>query len=114
MRILIRCTAFLLLLAGSSLAQVTTATILGTVTDATGAVIPDVTVTAINIETNLTRTAPTNRVGEYSIGFLPVGAYRVEVTLQGFKKFIQSGVILEVNRNARVDPVLEVGTISES
>jgi outer membrane receptor protein involved in Fe transport len=38
----------------------------------------------------------------------------VEVTLQGFKKFIQSGVMLEVNRNARVDPVLEVGTISES
>ncbi|HEV8130660.1 MAG TPA: carboxypeptidase regulatory-like domain-containing protein [Acidobacteriota bacterium] len=94
-------------------AQATTGTILGIITDPSGAVIPGVEVTAVNLGTNFTRTAPTNEEGQYTIRLLPVGEYRVEVALPGFRKFVQSGVILEVNRNARVDAVLQVGEQSE-
>ncbi len=95
-------------------AQVTTATILGTVADRTGAVVPGVTVTAVNTATNFSRSAATDEYGQYAIRFLPTGVYRVEVDSKSFKKFVQTGVILDINRSARVDPVLDLGTISES
>ena len=95
------------------LAQATTATISGTVTDSSGAIVPNIAVTAINVDTNLTRSANSNETGEYIIRFLPVGTYRVEVIGSGFKKYEQTGVVLDVSRNARVDPVLQVGAQSE-
>ncbi len=95
-------------------AQVTTVTISGTVSDATGAVVPGAQVTAINTETNFSRTATTDSLGQYSIQFLPIGPYRLEVSASGFKKFVQSGIVLEVSRNARVDPALEAGAVTET
>lgn len=95
-------------------AQVTPTSILGTVLDRSGAVVPGVTVTAVNVETNFTRQATTDASGQYAIRLLPTGAYRVEVNAPNFKKFVQTGIVLEVNRSARVDPVLEVGTLAES
>ena len=95
-------------------AQVTTASILGTVTDHSGGVVPSVTVTATNVETNFTRSAATSEAGQYQIGFLPTGTYRVEINSQGFKRFVREGIVLEINRSARVDPVLEVGAVTES
>jgi hypothetical protein len=103
----------LVLTAAQLNAQVTTSSIFGKVTDATGALIPGGEVTATQLETNFTRTAVTDEVGQYTINFLPLGRYRVEVSLPGFKKFMQTGVVLEVNRNARVDAVLQVGNVTE-
>ncbi len=104
----------LCLLAAPLMAQVTTAGIFGTVTDRSGAIVPGADVTVINTETNLTRSTKSEPDGQYSITALPLGPYRVEATLQGFKKFVQTGVVLDVARNARVDIALDLGPITES
>src|SRR5687768_8771128 len=100
--------------ATSAWAQVTTGTIQGTVKDSSGAVLPGVTVTATNTDTNVTRTAVTDSRGDYIARLLPVGTYRVETALDGFKRFVQSGIVVELSRAARVDPVLEVGATTEN
>src|SRR5256886_1029572 len=94
--------------------QVTTATIVGTVTDPGGAVVPSAQVTARNADTGLTRTAASNDEGSYRIEFLPVGKYSVEVALAGFKKALVSDIVLQVNDTARVDISLTVGQVSET
>lgn len=94
--------------------QATTGTILGTVTDSTGAVVPQAEVTATNTATNFTRQVASDAGGHYLIQYLPLGTYRVEVGVSGFKKFVQTGVVLEVDRNARVDARLEVGSVADS
>ena len=105
----------MLILTGLPLAaQVTTASIQGTVTDASGAVMQKVEVKATQLETNFTRSAFTDDSGQYAIKFLPVGNYRVDAAVPGFKTFTRIGIVLEVNRNARVDPVLQVGAPSET
>jgi len=76
-------------------------------------VIPNAQVTATNVGTNQSRTAPTNAEGQYRLEFVPIGQYSVEMTATGFKKFVQKGIVLEVNVNARVDASLDIGTISE-
>ena len=83
-------------------AQVTTGSIVGTVKDTSGAVLPGVNVTAINIDTNLSRSEVSNERGEYSLQFLPPGSYRLEAELTGFKRFVQTGVEIELARAARV------------
>src|SRR5260370_33100833 len=93
-------------------AQVTTATIEGTVTDSSGASIPNAEVVAINTGTNQSRTVTTNASGGYRIDLLPSGAYDVEVTAHGFKKFRQNGIILEINRTAPVDAALTIGALT--
>ncbi len=95
-------------------AQITTTTIVGTVTDATGAAVPNAQVTATNASTNFSRAAATNSQGEYRIDFLPVGSYSVAVAAEGFKHFVRDGVVLEVNVTARVDASLQVGAINET
>src|SRR5438067_11084683 len=94
--------------------QVTTATIVGTVTDPGGAVVPSAQVTARNADTGLTRTVSSNDEGSYRIEFLPVGKYSVEVALAGFKKALVSDIVLQVNDTARVDISLTVGQVSET
>ncbi len=94
-------------------AQVTTATIEGTVTDSSGSSVPNAEVVAINTGTNQSRTVTTNASGGYRIDLLPSGAYDVEVTAHGFKKFRQNGIILEINRTARVDAALTIGALTE-
>jgi hypothetical protein len=68
-------------------AQVTTGSIVGTVKDTSGGVLPGVNVTAINIDTNFSRSEVSNQRGEYSLQFLPPGSYRLEAGLTGFKRF---------------------------
>lgn len=97
-----------------ALAQVNTASILGTVKDHSGAVVPGATVSVVQVETNFSRKAITDGSGQYSLGFLPLGVYRIEIDAQGFKKFQQTGIVLEVGRSARVDATLEVGSLAES
>ncbi|HWX53582.1 MAG TPA: carboxypeptidase regulatory-like domain-containing protein [Verrucomicrobiae bacterium] len=104
----------LLLLAPAVLpAQITTATIVGTVTDKTGAAVVGAEVTATNTATNLARSSKANEQGEYRIEFLPVGNYSVAVNAAGFKKSIQNGVILEIAQTARVDASLDIGPTGE-
>ena len=98
----------------SIFAQTTTASIVGTVTDTTGAVVPSGTVTATQVDTNFTRGATTDNSGKYVISLLPVGNYKVEITAPGFKKFEQSGIVLDLNRTARVDASLELGAMTQT
>src|SRR5215475_10484830 len=95
-------------------AQVPTGTILGTVKDAQGAVVPGATVTATNLGTQFSKSAVSDGAGEYALRLLPVGDYVVAVTLTGFKTFTQTGIHLEVGRNARVDATIELGAVSET
>ena len=91
----------------------TSTTLYGTVSDKSGAVVPGAQVTATNVGTNQSRTAQTNQEGQYRFEFMPIGAYSVELTATGFKKFVQKGIALDVNVNARVDASLDVGTMTE-
>lgn len=95
-------------------AQGGSGTILGKISDASNLAIPNAACTATNLATNVTRQTQTDRLGIYIINLLPIGNYSIECTAQGFKKFVQNGIILELNRSARVDAVLQVGTVSES
>src|ERR1043165_4189773 len=95
-------------------AQVTTATMVGTVTDPGGSKVPGAQVMARNVDTGLSRTVTTNEEGDYRIEFLPIGKYNVEVTYTGFKKALLSDVVLQVNETARVDVALAVGQVSET
>jgi hypothetical protein len=108
------CTCFLGLVSLALNAQITTTTMIGTVTDKTGAVIVDAKVTAANTGTSLQRSVTTNAQGEYRIEFLPVGEYSLTVEAAGFKKFVRSGVTLAVAETARVDAALDVGSTGET
>lgn len=90
-------------------AQQVTGNILGTVQDATGAVIVGAQVTARNQDTGLTRSVESNAQGAYRIDFLPPGNYEVEVSNRGFRSFRQTGVVLELGQSARVDAQLQIG-----
>ena len=89
-------------------------TILGTVTDASGAVVPGAKVTAQHTATGLTRTELTNNDGEYSIPQLPVGQYSLTVEHANFKKNERSNIELRVDDKLRQDVVLSVGQVTET
>ena len=103
----------LLLLATSAQAQVATGTILGNVKDSSGAAVPGAQVTATNLGTQFSRTTTTDASGQYALRLLPLGDYKLEVTLSGFKNFAQTGILLEVGRTARIDAVIEPGVVAE-
>ena len=103
-----------LLAGGAARPQTVTATLVGTVLDPTGAAIPNAAVTATNMATNLSRTAPSNERGDYTITYLPPGSYQVSAECAGFKRTVAGPVPLLVEQTARLDLVLEVGWISES
>src|SRR5437773_2314212 len=94
-------------------AQVT-AQISGTVRDQSGAVLPGVEVTATNTGTGVSRNAVTNETGGYVLPNLPIGPYRLETALPGFRTFVQTGIVLQVNTSPVINPVLEVGQVSET
>src|SRR5688500_8013233 len=105
--------ALLIALAAPSHAQVAGGQISGRVTDPTGAVLPGVTVTITQTDTQLVRTAVTNELGVYSVPNLPVGPYRLDAAPQGFRTMVQSGITIQVNANLQIDPVLSLGDIAE-
>src|SRR3990172_5048932 len=98
---------------GISLAQVTTGTIMGTVSDSTGAVIPGATVTIRNVDTGITRTAATDAAGRYRQPQLGLGNYEITAESTGFQSIVRSGVTLTVGREATVDFMLQVGAVAE-
>ena len=102
------------LLPGSLAAQAVTGTILGTVTDSTGALIPGATITLTHAGTGLTRTVVSDAAGEYTAPSLPTGKYTVTAELSGFKTVAQPDVDLGVDQRVRINVRLEIGTVSET
>src|SRR5205814_8207625 len=94
-------------------AQGSTGAMSGVVRDASGAVIPGVTVSAKHIESGLTRTAVSSETGGYNLQLLPVGAYEITTELPGFKQQVRRGINLVVGQEAVVNLTLEVGAAAE-
>src|SRR4051794_21670175 len=94
--------------------QAVTGTIIGRVTDTSGAVVPGVTVTLTNTGTNLTRVVTTDSDGEYVAPSLPTGVYAIAAEISGFKGVTVSNVELGVDQRVRIDVKLEVGALTES
>ena len=100
-------------LAAPATAQVTTGTIIGTVTDQ-GGVVPGANVTISEVNRGTSDTFVTDSAGSYNAPFLTPGTYRVEVNVSGFKKWVREGIIIQVNQRARVDVSLEIGRLEET
>jgi hypothetical protein len=94
-------------------AQAVTGTILGNITDPSGARVANAAVVAVNDLTQEKHSTVSNAMGDYLITAVPVGNWHVEVEVQGFKKYVRQGIVLEVNQNARVDAKLEVGQTNQ-
>ena len=94
-------------------AQQQLATLQGTITDQTGAIVPGVTVTATSVDTGVARTAITNDAGVYRLPSLEPGRYRVSAELTGFNRAIRDNVTLEVGATVGLPFVLQAGKVSE-
>ena len=99
-------------LCAASFAQVS-ANLVGVITDPSGAAISAASVTATNLGTGISRTAPSDPAGRYQLLALPVGQYEVRVTKNGFAEGIRSGIRLVVGQEAEVDVSLRVGEVSQ-
>jgi hypothetical protein len=108
-----RLPAFAFLLPSFLLAQSELATLTGTVTDPSGGVLVNVNITVTNEGSNVSNSSPTNETGRYFIPSLRPGVYTVSASLTGFKKYVNSGVTLQVNQTARLDITLAVGETTE-
>src|SRR5712671_7307904 len=97
---------------GSAWAQAT-AQISGSVQDPSGAVLPGAEITATQTETGISRMTLTNETGSYTLPNLALGPYKLEAGLPGFRTFVQTGIVLQVNSNPVINPVLEVGQVTE-
>jgi len=113
MRSVTRLTIFVLI-AGVALAQTATSRITGTVSDASGALVPGAMVTVRNEATGVAYTQPTTEAGLYGFSSLPVGTYTITVALAGFKTANKTGNILEVNTPLVINIALEVGGVTET
>ena len=102
----------LLLLAIPSFAQ-STAKIVGTVRDSSGASVPGAMVKVTDVDTNITRTLTTDASGFYNALELPTGNYQVEVSASGFKSVIRKGITLEVTQAPEINFTLEVGATEQ-
>jgi hypothetical protein len=91
-----------------------TAQINGTVSDSSGAVLPGVTVVAIQTDTGFRREAVTDERGSYALLNLPLGPYRLEATLSGFRVYAQTGIVLQVNSNPVIPVTLQLGSVQET
>jgi hypothetical protein len=105
--------ALLLALSASIYAQAVTGSVLGTVTDASGAVVANAKVTLTNLGTNIVRTEQTNSSGNYTFPDIPEGNYSVAIEATGFKKDIRQNVNVLVNNSTRVDVQLQPGNITQ-
>jgi hypothetical protein len=94
--------------------QMATTQITGAVTDTSGAAIADAIAKATNTQTGVSRESTTNADGLYTIPFLLPGKYDLEIRKTGFKTAVQSGIVLDVERVARIDVTLAVGTVTQT
>jgi len=106
--------ALILVLSCSPAWAQATAQINGTVKDQTGALLPGVQVTATQTATGLARSAVTNEVGLYTLTDLPVGPYKLEAALSGFRTFVQTGIVLQVGSTPVINIGMEIGQVAET
>ena len=107
--------AMALLLTATAAAQaVAVAEISGQVTDSSGAVVPAAQVRVTQTETQYTRIATVDALGSYTLVNLPVGPYSLEVKADGFKTFVQSGILLQVGNKVPINVSLQVGAVTEN
>ena len=90
-----------------------TAQINGTVKDQTGAVLPGAEITATQTDTGISRSAVSDETGAYILPNLAIGPYRLEAALPGFRTYVQTGIVLQVNSSPAINAILEVGQVSE-
>ena len=109
-RAMIACLMVLIPLSPPGYAQETTGTILGTVVDRTGAVLPGVEVTITRVDTDQKRVVDTNSVGQYS-AHLPIGNYTIRFTFPNFQTYTAGGISLHVNDRLQVNAKLDVGAV---
>src|SRR5207249_10682747 len=86
----------------------------GSVADQSGAVLPGAEITATQTETGIARNAVSNESGSYLLPNLALGPYRIEVSLPGFRTFVQTGVVLQVNSSPVINAVLQIGQVAET
>ena len=98
---------------GSALAQKTSGSVLGVVTDASGASVAKATVSLKNAATGASRDTTTNNSGEYSLEDVPIGTYSLEVTSASFRGFVANNVIVNVATATRLDARLTIGTVTD-
>ena len=109
--------AFLLLLASTAVpgwSQAVSARLLGTVTDATGAVVPSANLTIRETQTGVSRNVQTNESGNWTVSELPPGVYEVDVEAKGFKKEVRRDITLLVDTTTRVDVQLQPGAVTDT
>lgn len=95
-------------------AQTAEANLLGKITDQSGAVMPDVTVTASQEQTGYIRTVVTNSQGEYLMPYVPVGTYEIKAAKQGFADYTRKGVLISVGQEARADITMAINRVSQN
>src|SRR5258708_6463715 len=91
-----------------------TAQISGIVKDTSGGVLPGVDVTATQTDTGVKRTVVTDSAGAYTLTNLPIGPYRLDVSLTGFKSYSRTGIVLQVNGSPTINVELSLGTVEET
>src|SRR5262249_9306091 len=94
-------------------AQQASAQITGVVRDPSGAVVMGAQITLRNSNTNIARNATTDKDGIYLFTLVPIGTYELTVTQQGFEKYLQKGITLEINQKAKQDVALKVGATNQ-
>ncbi len=114
MKSLVRLCIVLGLSLAAAMAQTSAGAVDGVVQDATGAVVPGVQVTLRNVETGDRRTSVTSAQGQFVFPSVAPGSYEVVAEAPGFKKTVQSKVVVEVQQTTRVDLMMEVGDVAET
>jgi hypothetical protein len=114
MRIITLAVAILSLTLSLAAQSTGAASLVGSVTDSTGAVVPGAKVLVRNLGTQFTSETQTSADGAYYVPNLSSGNYEVSIEANGFKKFVQSGLILRINESPRIDVRLEIGNVTES
>ena len=105
---------FVLFCAASAIAQTTSTEVLGTVSDSSGAIVPEAKITLLRVQTGQRRIAKSDGSGNYSFPLIEIGDYTVTVELQGFKAQSKTGIHVEYQQKARVNVQLEVGSATET
>ena len=94
--------------------QVSTGSIRGTVSDPSGAVVPDAVIVLTNIRTGVVQSVKSDNSGNYLIDFVPTGEYKITAEMTGFKKFVQDNITLDMSRQLRVDIAIQPGLVTET
>jgi hypothetical protein len=108
------CVLCVLILAAPLAAQDARGSIVGRVTDISGAVVPGAEVRAINVATGVAASSRTNQSGNYTLPYLPPGIYTVSTEMTGFKRFVRENVQVRVNDVVQLDIPMELGDVTEA